>query len=79
MGELPREEYVKVTRKGQVTIPKRIREALGISEGDVLLVREEGGRVVLEKPGLPAPGEPIGAEAYEELLEELERVRERWR
>ncbi|MFZ8855368.1 MAG: AbrB/MazE/SpoVT family DNA-binding domain-containing protein [Thermofilaceae archaeon] len=71
--------HVKVTRKGQVTIPLAIRRALGIREGDILVVREEGGRVILEKIGLPEPGEPVGWEAYEELLRELERVREAWR
>jgi len=68
--------HVKVTRKGQVTIPLAIRRALGIREGDILVVREEGGRVILEKIGLPEPGEPVGREAYEELVRELERVRE---
>jgi len=71
--------YVRVTRKGQVTIPIAIRRALGIREGDILAVREESGRVVLERVGLPEPGEPVGWEAYEELLRELERVRGAWR
>jgi len=71
--------YVKVTRKGQVTIPKEIRERLGIKEGDVLLVREEGSRVLLEKVGLPEPGEPVGEEEYRKLVAELERAREAWR
>mgnify|MGYP000066294575 CR=1 FL=1 len=71
--------YVKVTRKGQVTIPLAIRKVLGIKEGDILAVREEGGRVILEKVGLPEPGEPAGRETYEELVKELERVRGAWR
>jgi AbrB family looped-hinge helix DNA binding protein len=71
--------HVKVTRKGQVTIPLAIRKALGIKEGDILAAREEGGKVILEKIGLPEPGEPVGREAYEELIRELERVREAWR
>jgi len=45
--------HVKVTRKGQVTIPLPIRKALGIKEGDILTVWEEGGKVILEKIGLP--------------------------
>ena len=73
------ETYVRVTRKGQVTIPLAIRKALGIKEGDILAVREEEGRVILEKIGLPEPGEPVGWEAYGELVRELERVREAWR
>src|SRR5690606_38513295 len=38
----------KMTRKGQVTIPAEIRKRLNLEEGDVLLVHEDGGRVVLE-------------------------------
>lgn len=34
----------KVTSKGQVTIPKAVREALAIYEGDEILFRVEGDR-----------------------------------
>jgi len=71
--------HVKVTRKGQVTIPLPIRKALGIKEGDILAVREEDGKIILEKIDLPEPGQPIGREAYEELTRELDKVREAWR
>ncbi|MFQ6074628.1 MAG: AbrB/MazE/SpoVT family DNA-binding domain-containing protein [Candidatus Bathyarchaeia archaeon] len=40
---------VTVTRNSQITIPKKVREALGIGEGDRVTVRVEGGRAVLEK------------------------------
>ncbi len=39
---------VVVTRKYQVTIPKEVREALGISVGDRLIVRVVDGKIVLE-------------------------------
>ena len=39
---------VIVTRKFQVTIPKEIREALGISVGDRLLVKVVDGKIVME-------------------------------
>ena len=38
----------KMTRKGQVTIPIEIRQKLHLEEGDILAVREEDGKVVLE-------------------------------
>ncbi|WP_460024531.1 AbrB/MazE/SpoVT family DNA-binding domain-containing protein [Infirmifilum sp. SLHALR2] len=49
---------VKVTRKFQVTIPREVRELLGIRVGDVLRVRVEGGKIVLE-PLRPALGDPV--------------------
>jgi antitoxin PrlF len=39
----------RVTSKGQVTVPKAVREALGIQEGDEVLFRVEGSRAVLAR------------------------------
>ena len=39
----------RVTSKGQVTVPKAVREALGVSEGDVILFRIEGNRAVVSR------------------------------
>ena len=40
-----------VTSKSQVTIPKEIRETLGVLEGDRLIFLVEGNKVVLRKVG----------------------------
>jgi antitoxin PrlF len=39
----------KVTSKGQVTVPKAVRDALGIKAGDELIFRVEGNRAVLAR------------------------------
>lgn len=39
----------KVTAKGQVTVPKAVRAALGIEEGDEVVFRVEGDRAVLAR------------------------------
>jgi len=39
----------KVTSKGQVTVPKAVRDALGIKEGDEVVFRVEGNRAVLTR------------------------------
>jgi len=39
----------KVTSKGQVTVPKVVRDALGIKEGDEIVFRVEGNRAVLAR------------------------------
>jgi AbrB family looped-hinge helix DNA binding protein len=41
-----------VTRKGQITIPAPIREALGIKEGDTISVSMDGDKVNLEPVAL---------------------------
>ncbi len=39
----------QVSSKGQVTIPKDIRESLGLTEGDRVLFEIDGSRVTLRK------------------------------
>jgi AbrB family looped-hinge helix DNA binding protein len=39
----------KVSSKGQITVPKVVREALGVKEGDEILFRVEGNRAVLAR------------------------------
>jgi antitoxin PrlF len=38
-----------VSEKGQVTIPKAIRDRLGIRAGEAIEFREDGGRLIIEK------------------------------
>jgi AbrB family looped-hinge helix DNA binding protein len=40
---------MRVTSKGQVTLPKHIRDRLGIAPGDDIGFREEGQAVIVEK------------------------------
>jgi antitoxin PrlF len=47
-----------LTIKGQVTIPKRVRDALGLKPGDgVDFIVEPGGEVVLRRAGPPGAAE----------------------
>ena len=39
----------RVSSKGQVTVPKAVRDALGIAEGDEVVFRVEGNRAVLAR------------------------------
>jgi AbrB family looped-hinge helix DNA binding protein len=39
---------MRITSKGQVTVPKHIRDRLGIAPGDNVGFREEGQTVILE-------------------------------
>ena len=41
------EAAARLTSKGQVTIPKSVREALGLHEGDAVIFRVEGERAIL--------------------------------
>jgi AbrB family looped-hinge helix DNA binding protein len=39
----------RVSSKGQVTVPKAVRDALGIAEGDEVVFRVEGNHAVLAR------------------------------
>jgi len=39
----------RVTSKGQVTVPKAVRDALGIKQGDEIVFRVEGNRAILAR------------------------------
>ncbi|MFD1425540.1 AbrB/MazE/SpoVT family DNA-binding domain-containing protein [Kroppenstedtia sanguinis] len=60
-------EVSRVSTKGQVVIPKSIREKLQIHEGDKVAFIEEDGKVLFTKASL---------KAFRELAEELSRVTE---
>ncbi len=48
----------RVTARGQITIPKRLRERLGIRPGQILEIEADDGRLVATKV---TPRDPIDA------------------
>ena len=74
------ENVVKVTRRGQTTIPVEFREKLGIKEGDELLVEAtEQGILFRPIPKLEdMAGIDAGYGAPEELKKELDKLREEY-
>jgi len=74
------ESIVKVTRRGQTTIPVKIREQCGIKEGDQLFVEvtEKG---ILFKP-IPKLEDMAGIDADygtpEEIKKEIDKLREEY-
>ena len=72
------QKTVKVTRRGQVTLPKEYRDALSVEGGDLLFASLDRERIVFTKPGIPEPGKVVGRDAQERLMKELEKVRTEW-
>lgn len=64
----------KTSVKGQLVIPQKIRQELGIKEGQLMLVYAAGDRIILKKVEAPEPGlfsmlaEPIRAKAKERKI-----------
>lgn len=73
-----------VTNRGQITLPIEVRKALSLKPGDPLVVRVEGGKIVLE-PAVVSPVELYTEERFAEFAreaemtpQELEEARRRW-
>lgn len=63
-------ELARVTSKGQITIPKAIRDKLKLKEGDkVLFIESEDGRIIIENAGLLA---------FKKLSNEISPEIEKW-
>lgn len=71
---------VKVTRRGQTTIPIALREKYGIKEGDELVVEDTGEGLLFKV--LPKLEELAGIDAkfgkVEEIKQEIEKLREEY-
>lgn len=74
------QKIVKVTRKGQTTIPAEIREKLGIREGDDLAVESVDQQIIFK----PIPkiedcaGIFAGHADVTELKKEIDKIREEY-
>jgi AbrB family looped-hinge helix DNA binding protein len=69
---------VRVKTKAQITLPLKVREALGIEEGDYLRVEVEGNKIVLVPQTLvpKLPSVTLSQQGERMLQEALEDVRE---
>lgn len=62
----------RVTERGQITIPKQLRDRLGIRPGQVVDFAEEGGRLVVTRRAGDDPVEAVfGILALDRSTDEL--------
>jgi AbrB family looped-hinge helix DNA binding protein len=62
---------VRILQHGQVTIPKKLREALGLKRGDLAEAELEGERIVI------TPKKLVKDKAFQELMALLDKVHKR--
>jgi AbrB family looped-hinge helix DNA binding protein len=67
---------VKLSVKGQIVIPARIRKELGLSAGDKLLIEQKQEEVIL-KP-VTKLSALRGIDELERASEEVDKLREEW-
>ena len=67
-------EKRRVGERGQVTLPKNLREEFDISGGDEVAIRKESGKIIIEKPVTRddlAAGYRARADLHRELDDEM--------
>jgi len=69
-------EKVKLSVKGQIVIPARIRKEMGLSEGDRLFIERRQEEVIL-KPVVKL-SKLRGIDKLEGASEEIEEIRKEW-
>ncbi len=74
--------YARVRSRGQITIPRAVREALSIREGDEVLFRVEGQRAMIARSpdliqlaGSVSVPAPKRSTPWNEVLRETRRTR----
>ena len=76
------EARVRVSRGNTIRIPKVISEAVGISEGDYVVLRVEGSRIVIERVENPFEYalrvRKFAEVTFEEFERESEEVQDRY-
>jgi len=82
-------ELARITSKGQITIPKEIRDKLNLKEGDKVIFIEEGERIIFTtssmvalreiQEGMNGEAEKQGIESEEDVNELVKGIRkEMW-
>ncbi len=79
-------DLAKVTSKGQITIPKEIREKLGLKTGDKILFIEDSGRIYLMNSSMNAlreaqmafkgEAERVGLKNEDDVVKMVKELRE---
>ena len=68
----------KLSKKGQIVIPKEIREKFGIRAGDAVIFKIQGDKVILEKIQEKMSDILTNSEPIEKSLEFQRKIRDEW-
>lgn len=83
-------ELARITSKGQITIPKEIRNKLNLKEGDKVIFIEEGDRIIFTtssmialreiQEGMKGEAEKQGIESEDDVNDLVKQIRkETWK
>jgi len=65
---------VTIRERGRITIPKKVRELLGLEKGDVILLETRGNAIVLKPKRAVSVKQTRGIARHRVVLEEVEEA-----
>jgi AbrB family looped-hinge helix DNA binding protein len=68
----------KMSKKGQIVIPKEIREKFGIKPGDAVIFKVQGDKVIIEKIEVKMSEILKNSKPVEDSLEFQKKLRDEW-
>jgi AbrB family looped-hinge helix DNA binding protein len=68
----------KMSKKGQIVIPKDIRERFGIMPGDAVIFKVKGDKIIIEKVDQKMSDILMDSKPVEDSLEFQKKLREDW-
>ena len=69
----------KMSKKGQVVLPKEIREKLNIGEGDILIFTELEGKIIIEVLNEPFTDFLQNSQPFKDkAVEHQRKLRDEW-
>ena len=68
----------KLSKKGQIVIPKEIRDKFGIKPGDAVIFKIQGEKVILERIQEKMSDILINSEPIEKSLDFQRKLRDEW-
>jgi len=71
-------EKVRVGARGQLVIPKKLREKLNIEHGDILEIREVEGGILLKPYSPVARMRGLGKGVFGDPIQYQRRIRTEW-
>jgi len=69
---------VRVRQKGQITLPAKLRSKYKLEAGTLLEAHERPEGVLLQRISPLEPGNVVGTEQYQKIINELEETRRKW-
>ena len=71
-------QTIKLSEKGQISIPKEIRDELKLSKGDTMIIISKGNQLILQKADSMLKRLGISEESFDTMLASQEVLKKDW-